>query len=184
MRDADEFDAFYAASAQRVLGHLYVVIGSSAEAEDAVAEAYARAWDRWSSVRECDSPEAWVRTVAYRIAVSAWRKAVNRLRAHRRDAVAQQVDAVSVDHVALVDALRRIGVNQRRVIVLHHLVGLSVAEIAAETGTSANTVKTWLARGRKALAAHLSDGAGSDRQGTDDGDRQATTGGGGQNYAV
>ncbi|NGM13220.1 sigma-70 family RNA polymerase sigma factor [Verrucosispora sp. WMMA2044] len=167
-RDAEEFDAFYAASAQRVLGHLSAMTGSRAEAEDAVAEAYARAWDRWASVRECDSPEAWVRRVAYRIAVSAWRKAVNRLRAHRREAAGQQVEATSVDHVAVVSALRRISAEQRRVVVLHHLVGLSVTEIAAEIGCNVNTVKTRLARGRRALAVHLSD------------DAYETTGGGGQ----
>lgn len=157
MRDAEEFDAFYSASAQRVLGHLYAMIGSRAEAEDAVAEAYARAWDRWASVRECDSPEAWVRSVAYRVAVSAWRKTVNRLRAHRRESADRYVEASSVDHVAVVDALRRISAEQRRVVVLHHLVGLSVAEIAAEIGANANTVKTRLARGRRALATYLTD---------------------------
>ncbi|MGK5440426.1 sigma-70 family RNA polymerase sigma factor [Micromonospora sp. URMC 105] len=168
MRDTQEFDAFYAASARRVLGQVYAMIGDRAEAEDAVAEAYARAWDRWTSVRDCDSPEAWVRRVAYRTAVSAWRKAVNRLRAHRREVAGQYLDQPSPDHVALVGALRRIPDAQRRVVVLHHLVGLSVAEIAGETGTSQNTVKTWLARGRKALAAHLTEDdhlavGGSDR---------------------
>ncbi|WP_328346388.1 sigma-70 family RNA polymerase sigma factor [Micromonospora sp. NBC_00421] len=155
MRDTEEFDAFYASSAQRVLGQVYAMVGSRTEAEDAVAEAYARAWGRWSTVRECDSPEAWVRKVAYRIAVSAWRKAVNRVRAHRREAAGQQVDSVSVDHVVLVDALRRIPAEQRRAIVLHHLVGLSVAEIAVETRANPNTVKTRLARGRRGLAVHL-----------------------------
>ncbi|MFV2095960.1 RNA polymerase sigma factor [Micromonospora sp. LOL_014] len=87
--------------------------------------------------------------------MSSWRKAVNRLRAHRRDANGHQVDEVSADHIAIVAALRRLGVDQRRAVVLHHLVGLSVAEIAAETGTSPNTIKTWLARGRQALAVHL-----------------------------
>ncbi|RGC65151.1 RNA polymerase sigma factor SigV [Micromonospora sp. MW-13] len=159
MRDAEEFDAFYTSSAQRVLGQVYAMIGNRTEAEDAVAEAYARAWDRWTAVREYDSPEAWVRKVAYRVAVSAWRKAINRLRAHRREAVEQHVDAISVDHVALIDALRRIPAEQRRVVVLHHLVGLSVAEIATEARANPNTVKTWLARGRRALAAHLT-GAG------------------------
>jgi RNA polymerase sigma-70 factor (ECF subfamily) len=155
MRSTEEFDDFYAASSRRVLGQVYAMVGNRAEAEDAVAEAYLRAWDRWKTVRGCDSPEAWVRRVAYRIAVSAWRKAVNRLRAHRREAADDHVDAVGPDHVAVVQALRRIPAEQRRVIVLHHLVGLSVAEIAAETGRSANTVKTWLARGRRGLAAHL-----------------------------
>jgi RNA polymerase sigma-70 factor (sigma-E family) len=155
MRSAEEFDEFYAGSSRRVLGQVYAMVGNRAEAEDAVAEAYLRAWDRWKTVRECDSPEAWVRRVAYRIAVSAWRKAVNRLRAHQRDATEDYIDAISPDHVALVQALRRISADQRRAIVLHHLVGLSVREIAAETGTSANTVKTWLARGRRALADRL-----------------------------
>ncbi|MFY1703610.1 RNA polymerase sigma factor [Micromonospora sp. WMMA1923] len=131
------------------------MLGNRTDAEDAVAEAYARAWDRWSTVRECDSPEAWVRTVAYRIAVSAWRRTVNRLRAHHRQTVDQHLDGISVDHVALVAALRRIPADQRRVVVLHHLVGLSVTEIATEIGSNPNTVKTWLVRGRRDLAAHL-----------------------------
>jgi len=155
MRSTEEFHDFYVGSSRRVLGQVYAMVGNRAEAEDAVAEAYLRAWDRWSSVRERDSPEAWVRRVAYRIAVSAWRKAVNRLRAHHRDAADDRVDAIGPDHVAVVRALRTIPAEQRRVIVLHHLVGLSVAEIAAETGRSAGTVKTWLARGRRALADHL-----------------------------
>ncbi len=168
MQSSDEFDAFYAASSRRVLGQVYAMVGNRAEAEDAVAEAYVRAWHRWPTVREADNPEAWVRRVAYRIAVSAWRKAVNRLRAHHRDAADEHIDAVGPDHVAIVAALRRIPADQRRVVVLHHLSGLSVAEIAAEVGAPANTVKTWLARGRRAMAEHLAEeehtlmGRGSD----------------------
>ena len=159
MRNSAEFDAFYAGSSRRVLGQLYAMTGNRSEAEDAVAEAYARAWQRWSTVRECDSPEAWVRRVASRIAVSSWRKAVNRLRAHHRDTRTQETDGLSPDHVALVAALKRIPAEQRRVIVLHHLVGLSVAEISTEVGAPSGTVKARLARGRKAMAQHLSDGS-------------------------
>jgi RNA polymerase sigma-70 factor (ECF subfamily) len=157
MRDTGEFDTFYMGSARRVLGQVYAMTGDRAEAEDAVAEAYLKAWDRWSTVRDCDSPEAWVRRVASRIAVSSWRKAVNRIRAHHRDTLDQELDGLSPDHVALVHALRRIPAPQRRVIVLHHLVGLNVAEIAREVGAPAGTVKTWLSRGRRALAEQLSD---------------------------
>jgi RNA polymerase sigma-70 factor (ECF subfamily) len=157
MRDAGEFDAFYLGSSRRVLGQMYAMTGNRAEAEDAVAEAYLKAWDRWDTVRDCDSPEAWVRRVAARHAVSSWRKAVNRLKAHHREAIDQQLDGLSPDHVALVHALRQIPADQRRVIVLHHLVGLSVGEIAHEVGAPTGTVKARLARGRKAMAAHLND---------------------------
>jgi len=157
MRDAEEFDAFYAGSSRRVLGQVYAMTGNRAEAEDAVAEAYLKAWDRWETVRDCDSPEAWVRRVASRNAVSAWRKAVNRLRAHHRDATDQELAGLSPDHVALVHALRQIPADQRRVIVLHHLVGLSVAEIAQEVGAPGGTIKARLARGRRAMAEHLSE---------------------------
>jgi RNA polymerase sigma-70 factor (ECF subfamily) len=160
MRDAEEFDAFYAGSSRRVLGQVYAMTGNRAEAEDAVAEAYLRAWDRWDQVRDCDSPEAWVRQVASRTAVSSWRKAVNRLTAHRRNASDTELDGLSPDHVALVHALRQISADQRRVIVLHHLVGLSVGEIAREVGAPTGTVKARLARGRRAMAAYLSESTG------------------------
>lgn len=157
MRDTEDFDAFYATSSRRVLAQIAMMIGSRAEAEDAVSEAYLRAWNRWSKISDYENPEAWVRQVAYRQAVSTWRKAVNRLNAHRRDTTDQRVDAVSPDHVAIVAALREIPADQRRVIVLHHIAGLSVAEIHRETGIPAGTVTTWLARGRRALATHLTE---------------------------
>ncbi|HET8658131.1 MAG TPA: sigma factor-like helix-turn-helix DNA-binding protein [Micromonosporaceae bacterium] len=157
MRHAEEFDAFYSGTSGRVLGQLWAMTGSHAEAEDAVAEAYARAWQRWNQVRDCDSPEAWVRRVASRIAVSAWRKAVNRIRAHHSAALDVDLAGLGPDHVALVHALRQIPADQRRAIVLHHLVGLSVAEIAVEVGSPEGTVKARLSRGRRALAAQLSD---------------------------
>jgi len=159
MREGDDvaFDEFFAATFQRVVGQVYAMTGNLAEAEDAVQEAFARAWQRWPGHKALDNPEAWVRVVAYRIAVSAWRKAANRLVAHRRAAAVEYVPSLGPEHVALVEALRRISSDQRRVIVLHHLVGLSVDEVAAEVGVSAGTVKSRLARGRAALTPGLSE---------------------------
>lgn len=153
--DAEDFDAFYAACAGRVVGHVYTLTGNRTEAEDAVAEAFTRAWQHWPEVRDADSPEAWVRRVATRIAVSSWRKAFNRVRAHRRAAVDHSVPGLTEDHVALLQALQRLGVNERRAVVLHHLNDLSVADVAAEMGKPVGTVKTYLARGRRAMAGLL-----------------------------
>jgi RNA polymerase sigma-70 factor (ECF subfamily) len=57
--------------------------------------------------------------------------------------------------VLLVRAMRTLPMAQRRALTLHYLLDRSVAEIAAETGAAAGTVKSWLSRGRAALATAL-----------------------------
>jgi RNA polymerase sigma-70 factor (ECF subfamily) len=153
--DETSFDAFYRASRQRLFDTVCALTGDPAEAQDAVHEAYARAWQRWSTVGDYADPEGWVRTVARRIAVSRWRRARNRLVAHRRVGEPPALPGPGPDSVALVTALARIPLAQRTAIVLHHLVGLPVAEVAAETGAPVGTVKARLSRGRKALAELL-----------------------------
>lgn len=157
-----DFDAFYGATYRRIVGQIYAMTGSLHEAEDSVQEAYARAWQRWATLSaEHGNPEAWVRTVAARLAVSSWRKAVNRLRAHRRDDKAAEVAGMNPDHLAVVAALRKISADQRHAIVLYHYAGLSIQEIAVETGALPSAVKARLARGRKALMPHLTEFADS-----------------------
>lgn len=158
MRDPESFDEFYAASVRRLTGQLYAMTGDRAEAEDAVQEAFARAWQRWSRVSRYADPEAWVRTVACRISISSWRKAVNRSVAQRRHGPADDLPGLSPDYVAIIAALRQIPSAPRQVIVLHHLVGLPVEEIARQFRLPAGTVKARLARGRRALQPLLFDG--------------------------
>jgi RNA polymerase sigma-70 factor (ECF subfamily) len=68
----------------------------------------------------------------------------------------------SENTVLLAQALRRIPGRQRRAIVMHYLLDMPIAEIAAETGHNANTVKSWLARGHAGLAEALGDGREDD----------------------
>jgi RNA polymerase sigma-70 factor (ECF subfamily) len=152
-----DFDEFYTASFRRIVSQIYAMTVNLAEAEDSVQEAYARAWQRWDDVRRYGDPDAWIRTVAYRLSVSAWRKAVNRTAAHRRAAAVPELPGLSPDHLTLVAALRQINPDQRRAIVLYHLVGLTIGEIARETGAPEGTVKSHLNRGRKALAPLVSE---------------------------
>lgn len=53
--------------------------------------------------------------------------------------------------MALVTVLRQLPEAQRRALVLHHLAGLSVAEVAKLERCPQGTVKTRLSRGRAAL---------------------------------
>jgi RNA polymerase sigma-70 factor (ECF subfamily) len=156
--DDAEFDAFYAATGRRLIGQLYALTGSLAEAEDCVQEAFARAWTRRRQLDEADDPVAWVRTVAWRLAISRWRRARNAVRAwHAREAGAPPARGPSPERLVLEEALRRLPRAQRECVVLYHVCDLSVAQISAITGSPPGTVKARLARGRAQLATLLTD---------------------------
>ena len=155
MSEVDGFDEFYRGSRQRLLGFVYVLTGNLAEAQDAVQEAYIRAWQRWSTVGGYDDPEAWVRVVASRIAVSRWRSLRSRARAYLRHGAEESVPAPGVDTVDVVAALRRLPEEQRTALALYYLLGMPVAEVARQTEAPVGTVKARLSRGRAALAGLL-----------------------------
>src|SRR6185312_13114207 len=79
--DSADFDAFYAATVRRVVLYLYAACGDRAEAQDVAQEAFARAWQHWGRVSAYEEPEAWVRTVAWRLMVNRWRGLRRRLAA-------------------------------------------------------------------------------------------------------
>ena len=159
--DEAEFDDFYAASFNRVAGQLYAMIGDRDEAQECVQEAFVRAWAHRRKLDRAEHPEAWVRTTAYRLAVSRWRRTVRGRRpADRALGSPAAAAAPSEAHVAVVRALRQLPEAQRLAIVLHHIADLPVHQVARETGVPEGTVKARLSRGRAALAALLSDSHG------------------------
>ena len=155
MPDVDGFDEFYRGSRQRLLGYVYLLTGDLGEAQDAVQEAYVRAWQRWPTVSGYGDPEAWMRVVAARIAVSRWRSLRSRARAYLRHGPVGEVGPPSTDTVEVVAALRRLPEEQRTAIAMYYLLGMPVADVARETGAPVGTVKARLSRGRAALAGLL-----------------------------
>jgi len=153
---ASEFDGFYEAQYREVVAMAYALTGDLTEAEDVTQEAFCRAWQRWDSVVHYEHPGAWVRRVVANLAVSRWRRLRTATKYLRRSV---PVDAPALDpyHVAVVTALRTLPADQARALVLHHMVDLPVAEVAQEMGVAVGTVKSWLHRGRAALAGRLAD---------------------------
>lgn len=151
-----DFVQFYEGSARRIARHAYALTGNIADAQDITQEAFARAWQRWESVRHHDSPEGWVRRVATNLATSRFRRD-RTARSAAWQLIAREVPAISADTVALVAALRVLPERQRVVIVLHYLADLPVAQIAAELRVPVGSVKAWLSRGRDALAAAMNE---------------------------
>ena len=152
-----EFTAFYDATWGRTVACAYAATGDLGTAEEVAQEAYARAWPRWSTLATYDDPGAWVRQVATRVAVSRWRRSRTALRHLTRARPPEPAAPPSEDSVVLVAALQRLPVAQQRALVLHHLAGLTVAEIAAAERCPEGTVKARLSRGRAALVPMLRD---------------------------
>jgi RNA polymerase sigma-70 factor (ECF subfamily) len=153
--DREEFTTFYAASFPRLVGQLYAMTGDQGEAQDAVQEAFVRAWVHRARIDTDRGAEAWVRVTAWRIAASRWRRAREGARLMLLAARPDRVAGPGPDRVAFVAALRNVPPEQRRTLVLYHLVDLTVEQIAAETGVRPGTVKARLARGRAALTPYL-----------------------------
>lgn len=157
--DADDaVRAVYEASYRRLVGQLFGVTGDLAEAEDVVQEAFARALARPRTFLEVADHEAWLRTVAINVARNRYRRrwVFDRLfRAGRVWTPPETVPELAVDGLDLIAALRTLPHRVRTALVLYHVVDLPVDEVAATFGASPNTVKSWLARGRAALAREL-----------------------------
>lgn len=151
-RDEQTFEEVYQESYSRLVGQLFVVTTSRTEAEEVVQEAFARLWGRWSQVRSYENIESWVRRVALNFAINRWRR--SRRHEQLSDLMSTHGDPAGSD-VAVLLALRRLPIKQRSALFLHHVVGLSVEEVANEMSTKPGTVKSWLSRGRAELDGHL-----------------------------
>lgn len=139
----------------RLVRVVSLACGSTPMAEDAVQEAFARAWERAGRGDDPHHLVGWVVTVALNHTRSAYRRmgAEGRARARLRAA-----DPSGPDPEALIDlqvALPRLPARQRQAVVLHHLLELDVSAVAELLGVSPSTVKTALVRGRASLAATL-----------------------------
>ncbi len=130
-------------------------LGSRSDAEDAVQDAFLRAWRSIGSFRGGSLFSTWL----YRICVNA---AHDQRMRRSADPVEPVESADPRDRFAdqelsgeLQRALEAIDPAQREVVVLYDVLGASYAEIAEITGTAEGTVKSRLFRGRAELARRL-----------------------------
>jgi DNA-directed RNA polymerase specialized sigma24 family protein len=152
---AEDFVSWYERTHSRLLAAVTVLIGDVALAEDVVAEAFARALERWDRVKDMDSPAGW----AYQVALNAARRA-RRRQAFERRVLAQQrpVDVTpppgDPDLWAAVWALPP---RQRQAIALRYVADLPEAEVASLMGAAPGTVAATLHQARRRLAERLGD---------------------------
>jgi RNA polymerase sigma-70 factor (ECF subfamily) len=152
---SDSFDELYVDSRERLIRQIFVFTGDETEARDLVQQAFEQAWLRWRRVVSLEDPEAWVRLVAFNLAKNHQRR--RRQLVASADAPEMSTDTIEQEQSLLEfrHALDQLAVEPRRALILYHLVGLTVAEVAAEMSAPAGTVMSWLFRGRNQLTAEL-----------------------------
>ena len=139
------------------------ILGNEADARDAAQEAFVHAWTHLKGVRDAGKFDAWLQRVAVNAARmvhrSRRRRSVREITQQPGDASAVRApQAPSAGDAAVLDAaLRRLDVEQRAILVLHHLEGRSVAELADVLGIPIGTVKSRLHTARVALQAAIDD---------------------------
>jgi RNA polymerase sigma-70 factor (ECF subfamily) len=152
--DVQTVRAVFEASYRRLVGQLYGVCGDLAEAEDVVAEAFARAVQHERTFVRLDNPEAWLRTVAVNVSRTRHRRS---MRLVHREHDGAGPPALDDERLALMAALRKLPTAQREALALFYLADLPIHEVATATGATVGTVKSRLSRGRAALAVLLAD---------------------------
>ena len=136
-----EFVAFVQGRQHRLLRSAYLVCGDHHLAEDLLQAALVKLALRWSRIRDGD-PEAFLRTVMYRDAVSWWRR---RRRENLSDRVPEPPPDPGVDlptRMIFANALRRLAPRQRAVRVLRYFDDLTEARTAEILGVTVGTVKS------------------------------------------
>lgn len=146
----EDFGAHFEANYRRLVAQLYAITLDPAEAHDVVQDAYSRAWRSWSTVGSTPDPDAWVRRVAVRTTIRSWRRVLRR----RPRPVAAGIDARTA---ALLGALGRLPAPERRCVVLHHMAGVSLPEIAAVESASVGTVTARLRRAEHVVSDGMAD---------------------------
>jgi RNA polymerase sigma-70 factor (sigma-E family) len=151
-RDED-FVAFVETAGPYLYRTAYLLAGDSHRAEDLVQTAFERTYRVWDRVRDRE-PRAYARRILVNQRIDTWR--------HVRREVIPGDDHIPVGAAqdgsgevalrdALVRALARLAPQQRRVVVLRHLLDLSEADVAAELGRSVGTIKATNARALERL---------------------------------
>jgi RNA polymerase sigma-70 factor, ECF subfamily len=162
--DADlerEFEERLRESSTLAVRVAFSILRQRQDAEDVAQEAFARAYERFSTLRDPARFRGWIVRVTWRLAIDRWR--ADRRRGAREEATDVALAAESPETLAIasrrsarlwscIDALPD---KLRSVIVLSAIEGHDVKAVAELLGIPTGTVKSRLFLARKALAERL-----------------------------
>lgn len=150
MRVDPTFDAFVESESTALLRVAYLLTNDRGHAEDLLQVALLRTARRWATARE--APEAYVRKILLNLSRDRVRWLTRRVRERPLASAGEGVAAVgSHDHRVedrrvVLEALARLPVRQRQVVVLRYFEDRSVEQTSELLDMPPGTVKSYTAR--------------------------------------
>jgi RNA polymerase sigma-70 factor (ECF subfamily) len=156
--DREAFGRLAAIEVGRLLAVARLILRDADQAEDAVQETLLRCWRQLPNLRDVDRFDAWLHRILVRASVDESRR-------HRRfvadvgqiaggGTAPDAADAVA-DREQLDRGFRRLSVDHRAIVVLHHYADLPMPEVAAILGIPVGTAKSRHHYAMSALRAAL-----------------------------
>jgi RNA polymerase sigma factor (sigma-70 family) len=146
------FEELFAAHHERLFRALYLIVGSSHEAEELMQDAFLGVFERWDRI---DNPVGYL----YRTALNATRSRFRRLAmaAKRTITPGEPEDPFAAADLRdeLVRALKDLPERQRAALVLVDLLDYSSEDASKLLGVTPATVRSLASHGRAALKAQM-----------------------------
>ena len=176
--DASEFERLVAPHRRELHAHCYRMLGSVADADDALQDALLGAWRGFSGFEGRSSLRAWLFRIATNACFALTAARPRRQLATERPAAAPDrplepmvegslwLEPYPADpqasfeqrenvELAFVAALQHLPATQRATLILREVVGLSASEVAELLDTSVASIDSALQRAKKAVAARV-----------------------------
>lgn len=161
--DLDAFSDLARDSLTRLYAVATLILRDPHRAEDAVQDSLLHAWKHIEALRDPDAFEAWLHRITVRACYKLARKERRRVSVevrHLHEAampgVADPSDWVG-DREQLFDAIGRLPVDQRAVMVVHYYLGLPLSRAAEILDIPVGTAKSRLHHGLTALRRTVRD---------------------------
>ena len=142
-QDHESFETFYKDVRSGLLVQTYALTGDLQASQKAVRDAMVVGWHHWRKVSRLEDREEYVRPLA-------WSRALRRSQARWWS----RMKGLDPEVAATLDALAKLPVAQRRVLLLSHLTSLPLEGIAREVGVSRSAAERDLQAATAQFAVH------------------------------
>lgn len=161
LNDKRAFAQLYEMTSRKLYGVVLRILDREEWSQDCLQEAYVKIWNNAGSYRpHLAAPMTWMSSIVRNTALDLLRKRRKEVLQPEPEKLLKDegTGALPLDNLQntedgkrLNDCLEQLKSQQRQVIALAYLKGLTHDELSIQTGTPLGTIKTWIRRGLEQL---------------------------------